>query len=116
MFSEVRRVLKASGRLLIREHDCTSEGRRLFYDAVHALYACVLGDETTPEEFAAGYAASSGKYASYRSITEWIALAAAQGLELCPGSKPHWPLVAGQPRRDRFDTFYAFFRPMARSA
>jgi SAM-dependent methyltransferase len=108
MFAEARRVAKAGAALLVREHDCQSAAAALYYDAVHALYACVFGSETTPEQFIEQYAA--GGFACYRSQAAWIALAGAHGFELHPDAAPHGPVINGAPGRDRYDSFYALFR------
>ena len=101
VFREARRVARPGARLLIREHDCASEGDGLYYDAVHALYECVLGAESTPAAFAQKYAA--GAYARYRGAAGWVALAGECGFDLEAG--PHGPRNG----RDRFDSFYALF-------
>jgi SAM-dependent methyltransferase len=104
MFGEARRVLKEGGLLLIRDHDCTSEAQRLFYDVVHAVYACVLGAEASPAEFAGQYA--GGGFAFYRSKEEWVALARCCGFEVDLRVPIHGPWVKGEYARDRFDSFY----------
>ncbi len=108
MFDEARRVAREGARLLIREHDSRSEAARLFYDVTHALYACVLGSEQTPEQFVEVYAA--GAYATYRSQSEWVELIRGHGFEPCPGFLPHGPMGRTGPTHDRFDTFYAMFQ------
>jgi len=108
MFAETRRVARAGALLLLREHDCQSEADMLYYDFVHALYACALGRESTPEQFIEKYAA--GEFSYYRGRAEWAELAAAHGFEPHPSAEPHGPVVRGVYGTDRFDTFYALFR------
>lgn len=106
MFQEVRRVAKKGAKVLIRDHDCKTDSQRLFYDVVHAFYACVLGTESTPAAFVKRYAA--GGFAHYRSKDEWVRLAQSCGFELDGRVKTHGPVIQGRYGNDRFDSFYAF--------
>jgi SAM-dependent methyltransferase len=108
MFTEARRVSKNNTLLLIREHDCQSEAALLYYDVIHALYACVFGAEATPEQFINQY--SAGGFSFYRTQIAWITLARAHGFELHPDAGPHGPVVRGAYASDRYDSFYALFR------
>jgi hypothetical protein len=101
-------VSKKGTLLLIREHDCQSAAALLYYDAIHALYACVFGAEATPAQFVGQY--SAGGFSFYRAQAVWIALARAHGFELHPDAVPHGPVVRGAYASDRYDSFYAFFR------
>lgn len=103
MLDECVRVARPGALVLIREHDCGSPAAGAFYDIAHALYACVLGTEATPEEFLAQYA--SGTYACYRSRAEWIKLFAAHGFALSDKVSPHTSRFGV----DSFDSFYALF-------
>jgi SAM-dependent methyltransferase len=107
VFAEARRVMAPGAWLLVREHDSTSDDHRAFYDLVHALYECVLGDERSPQDFVRNYV--PGEYATYRSRDEWVALARDCGFDLEEKIGPHGPVVGGRYGRDRFDTFYALF-------
>jgi SAM-dependent methyltransferase len=66
MFAEARRVMKPGALLVMREHDCRSPDRAIYYDVVHAIYACVATDEIAPAAF-------RGIYAEYRPIAGWVA-------------------------------------------
>jgi len=108
MLDECKRVARPGALVLIREHDCGSPAAGAFYDIVHALYACVLGSEATPEDFLAQYA--SGTYACYRPRTEWIKLFAAHGFALSDKIPPH----ASRFGVDSFDSFYALFEKVGK--
>jgi SAM-dependent methyltransferase len=103
MLDECKRVARPGTLVLIREHDCRTPAAGAFYDIAHALYACVLGTEASPEEFLAQYAA--GTYACYRSCAEWIQIFAAHGFVLSDKVPPH----ASRFGVDSFDSFYALF-------
>ncbi len=103
MLDECKRVARPGAFVLIREHNCGSPVAGAFYDIAHALYACVLGSEATPEEFLAQY--ELGTYARYRSQTEWIKLFAAHGFVVSDKIAPH----ASRFGVDSFDSFYALF-------
>lgn len=105
VFQEIRRVTRAGARVLIRDHDCTSEAQRAFYDVVHALYACVLGSEMTAAAFVANYAPEN--FAGYRSKESWIELARECGFAPDESFGAHGPRVKGRYANDRFDSFYA---------
>ena len=75
--SSVRKVLKRSGTLIVREHDVQSKAMGVFLDLVHALYMTVVGDEMQPAEFANLY--SRGEFARYQSLNDWVTLFAAHG-------------------------------------
>jgi SAM-dependent methyltransferase len=111
MFLEARRVMRMGGCLLIRDHNCTDLTQWFFYDVVHALYACVLGSESTPEEFMDLYAA--GGFAHYRPREDWIRLACECGFEMHPGIISHGPVIRGKYGNDRFDSFYVLLRACA---
>jgi len=51
MIQEIYRVLKPGGALIIREHDSSDPEFKIFLDMVHAIYAVVLNEEETCEEF-----------------------------------------------------------------
>jgi ubiquinone/menaquinone biosynthesis C-methylase UbiE len=51
MLQEIYRVLRPEGTLIIREHDTGKDGFKLFLDMVHALYAVIINEEETTEEF-----------------------------------------------------------------
>jgi ubiquinone/menaquinone biosynthesis C-methylase UbiE len=97
-FRETRRVMKKEALLIMREHDCHGDDRALFYDLVHGIYMCVVGDELPIPQFLG----SVGKLATYRSAAEWVKLVEEDGL---------FELV-GEPRQipDRMDSVYLTFR------
>lgn len=105
-FAEARRVLVPGGLLLIREHNCASPARALFYDAVHALYACALQEpgtdpEETPEVFVRHYDTAPDKppFATYRSAEEWTAALKAAGFVPHRNApKAHGPISSGRGR------------------
>ncbi len=103
MLGECRRVTRPGALVLIREHDCATPVAAAFYDITHAVYACVLGREATPEEFLAQYA--TGTYAHYRAKADWIKLFAAHDFVLSDKIEPH----ASRYGVDSFDSFYALF-------
>ena len=110
MFKEAHRVSKSGALLLLREHDCRSEAAQLYYDAVHAFYACVFGEEASPEQFTEQY--SAGGFAVYRGQNPWIELAREHGFEMHCDAKPHGPIVNGAYSNDRHDSFYALFQAL----
>lgn len=55
MFSEIHRVLKPGGYLIIREHDVTNKAFATFLDMVHLMYTTIFRDEETPEDFVDNY-------------------------------------------------------------
>jgi SAM-dependent methyltransferase len=99
MYKEANRILKNGGYLIIREHNSSTEAQQLFLDAIHALYECVLGDETTPEKFVVRYSRDV-VYASYKNADSWITIAEMSGFKLV--KKPFFT-------KDRFASFYAMF-------
>lgn len=80
VFAEAFRVARPGARLIVREHGRGDPLSATYYDVVHAVYETVFGAESTPEEFAARYAA--GPYASYRPVEAWTGIAEAAGFVL----------------------------------
>jgi ubiquinone/menaquinone biosynthesis C-methylase UbiE len=98
MFAEAGRVAKPGARLVMREHGRADPSTALYYDFIHAFYAVVQADETTPERFAAAYA--RGRYAQYRTPDEWRRVAAAAGFRR---------IAHTAPKPDSFDTVRALY-------
>jgi ubiquinone/menaquinone biosynthesis C-methylase UbiE len=97
MISEIRRVLKKSGIVVIREHDARTDTQKAFYDIVHAVYSCILGKEINPEEFL--NLISKKEYSIYRSADEFTELFRKFGFEL----------ISSFHTGDMFDSFYSSF-------
>lgn len=95
MFSEISRVLKPGGILIIREHDLNTPNNKIFYDFVHAIYATVLGSEDTPENFVNTF------YSIYYPAETWINYIISLGFILLEPIKR---------TNDRFDAFYAVLK------
>ena len=98
MMSEIRRILKKTGIIVIREHNTSSNTQKVFYDIVHAMYSCILGNEMSPEEFL--YLSSRNEYSFYRSKDELIEIFRNYGFELIDSFETG----------DMFDAFYASFK------
>lgn len=73
MLSQISRVLKPGGYLVLREHDSTSEMDRLLIDMEHMIYD-KIEDEYTDEN-------KEAYVGDYRSKQEWIDLLAQYDLE-----------------------------------
>jgi ubiquinone/menaquinone biosynthesis C-methylase UbiE len=95
MIPEIRRVMKKSGVLVMRDHDVKTDGEKLFFDIVHCLYACVFNDEIIPEE-------CNRKYATYRSSEELISMFSSFGFKC----------VRTVHKQDLFHSFYSVFVPI----
>jgi ubiquinone/menaquinone biosynthesis C-methylase UbiE len=100
LLAEARRVLQPRGAVVLREH---GGGDKMYYDAIHAFYAVVAGDEESPEQFAKAYAHG---YAQYRDRGGWVRLAADAG----------FVLEAETPPRGSFDAMYLSFAAAAAAA
>lgn len=98
IFEEIGRVCAPGARWIMREHGLADAETSIYYDFMHAFYAVVQSDETTPEEFAKEY--SEGRFAKYRPPGEWARMATKVGF-VCVDMTP--------PRRDSFDSFRALF-------
>ena len=113
MLGEIQRVTRVGARVIMREHDCGSQQQGLFYDFVHAFYACLAGEETTPAGFAEQY--GRGGYAQYRPRAEWLELFRRAGFEPDAAVAPHGSWIRGEYKSDGFDSFYAFLVRVAGS-
>lgn len=102
MLAEVYRVVQKGGYIVAREHDCYSNERAIYYDFIHAIYACVMGSEQTPEEFVTEYKKNKN-YAVYYPKAKWCEIFESHGFSVV---KTHLPLYSGKEIKDRFDSFY----------
>jgi ubiquinone/menaquinone biosynthesis C-methylase UbiE len=93
MLPEIRRVMKKTGIIVLRDHNVVADGEKLFLDIVHCIYACVVGDEINPEE-------CNKKYATYRSAEELLSMFNSFGFEC----------VKVYQKNDMFGSFYALFK------
>jgi SAM-dependent methyltransferase len=110
VFEEAARVTAPGGFLIMRDHDAQTAEQCAFFDIVHALYDCVLGDApVAPERFLADYASGATTF-NYRSAMYWVTLAEKYGFKLIGDVRP----PAGGP--DRFRSFYALFQRRAVTA
>lgn len=57
ILSEIYRILKPGGYLVIKEHDCKNELFSKYLDIIHGLYAISLPDDIEDEEFWKSYEA-----------------------------------------------------------
>jgi len=84
LLSEVVRVLRPGGMLVIREHDCDPTRLALALDVQHGLYAKVWCDPPEWPKFCKEY------FAEYRTSSEWTSMIEKAGLtHLCytPGQR-----------------------------
>ena len=98
MISEIRRVLRSAGIIVVRDHDARTDTQKFFYDIVHSFYSCILGNETVPEEFL--HLINRKEYSHYKSETEFIEMFNSKGFEL----------ITSFQTGDMFEAFYASFR------
>jgi len=115
MFNEIRRILKPNGFVLIREHHYNSIDDTIFYNIIHALWACVFNTEMTPYKFIKEY--DENKYAYYRSIKDWILLFKKYGFQSLdsygnPGEWSHgyFDKKTKKYLPDQMNAFYQLFR------
>jgi SAM-dependent methyltransferase len=74
IFCEARRVSRDGALLLLREHDPPPRDLEAITERLnieHALWACMINKEQTPEEFLVDYRAPAG-YANYRPLAAFI--------------------------------------------
>ena len=74
IFYEARRVSRGGALLLLREHDPPPRDLEAITERLnieHALWACMINKEQTPEEFLDDYRAPAG-YANYRPLAAFI--------------------------------------------
>lgn len=119
IFKEIHRIIKPDGYVLIREHNCTSKDDSIFYNILHALYACAFGTEMTPFGFVNSFIESERLlyYAHYRSIKEWISLFKQYGFDSVdsygkPGVFAHgfYDQRSDKYLVDQMDSFYQLFK------
>jgi len=90
MFSEARRVSRDGALLLLREHDPPLRDLVAIterFNIEHALWACMINKEQTPEEFLVDYRAPAG-YANYRPLNVFIKELEAAGFRFVERSQP----------------------------
>lgn len=68
MLSEIKRILKPGGLLIIREHNCISKGLEIVLDVVHGFYSMVWSEPKEMNDFNDYYA----KYTSSDYLTKLI--------------------------------------------
>ena len=90
MFCQARRVSRDGALLLLREHDPPSRDLVAIterFNIEHALWACMINKEQTPEEFLVDYRAPAG-YANYRPLDEFIHDLGVAGFQFVERSQP----------------------------
>jgi len=113
MMTELSRVLKPGGYVLIREHNLTTPDDTVFYNIIHALYACVLKSEMTPYDFVKSFmeAERTRYYSKYRSIADWIELFRRYGFkDMNTGAHGFYDRYSRSYRFDQMNGFYQLFR------
>lgn len=81
---------------IIREHDCTTETQRSFYDLVHTFYRCVVNTEMSVEDIVD----NPPELYYYDSKFNWKKRFEAEG----------FIVVASKDTHDRMDSFYLVLR------
>ena len=114
MMKELLRVLKPGGYVLIREHDLTSPDDEIFYNIIHALYACVINSEMTPYNFVESFIhtdQTSRYYAKYYSIDNWIRLFRGYGfMDMRTGAHGFYDKYNRIYKFDQMNGFYQLFQ------
>ena len=101
MLSEIRRVLKHGGHLIIREHDAENEYLVSFFDLTHLIYSTVFSDETTSDKFVKEF------FTRYKTKERWIEVIETAGFNLVRWTYPMSRVKKGN--RDFTNAFYALF-------
>lgn len=76
--SEIYRILRPGGYLLIREHDCRPPELAVFLDVLHGMYASVWNEPRETNDFCTTY------WAHYRTREDWHDVLKNSGFELVP--------------------------------
>lgn len=116
MLLEIKRVLKPGGYVLLREHHCRQPKDAIFYNIVHAIWACVYKKEMTPYEFVKAFVKQEKThyYAKYRSIKEWTDLFTSYSF--IPIGSPHFSAFYDSNKRrwtykeDQMNAAYLLFQ------
>nr|QBK92368.1 MAG: SAM dependent methyltransferase [Pithovirus LCPAC401] len=104
MLSEIKRVLKPGGHFIIREHDAENKYLVSFFDLTHLIYATVLSDEATPEDFVKEF------LTHYKTKEKWLELIEESGFKLVKWSYPVVRTKKGKKgKKDFTNAFYALF-------
>jgi len=96
MIQSIKAKTDRESVLILREHDCTSEERRAFYDLVHVFYQAVLNGETTVEELVD----APPETLFYDTKQNWKRRFEAEGFRTTASKDTH----------DRMDSFYLVLR------
>ena len=105
MFSDIYRICKLGGFLLLREHRLplntknTPTSKCVLYDTIHAIYS-VFYDEDSPEEWLKNY---NTNYANYKTEKEWIKYISRFGFTHIASNIP-------EDRDGFYDPFYMLFQ------
>lgn len=104
MLNEIYRILKPNGYILIREHDVTNEDDPIYYNIVHAFYACIYGNEMTPIDFIEKF------YTKYRTILEWDTLFKNHNFISIGESHRSYNEKSHKFFTDKMNSFYRFYK------
>ena len=78
--SEIHRILKKSGLLIIREHDCPNMKKKYLIDIQHLIWGVVMGGSSY-DDFIDNY------YGKYRNRKKWIDKISSHGMKLILDTK-----------------------------
>ncbi len=102
MMSELKRVLKPGGKLIIRDHDVSTALLANFFDFNHFMFN-LINDEETPEIFSKTF------MTKYKTKERWIELIEKSGFKstIIEGKKWIYPMY--RRKTGRLDTPLAFY-------